>query len=336
MDWIKKRYDQFILAVVAATLLAFAILVWMKTNSLPEKFTEATAAVSQSNKIPPLVLSEVERAKTALQEPPIWVLETDYEKGPRGSLFVSQPYIIGPAGVPKKPIEDSLHTDSLTGKKIPNRWFFDHNISPLEGTAATQDPDGDGFSNEDEWRADTDPNNKASHPPYYTKLFLKQVIRVPFRLIFQSYDGTITKPETMSFQINTLDIRAPSEFLKIGEMVPKTNYKLEKFEFKERPNANTGEKEDVSELTLLNTETSEPITLVITKVTNSPDVYAVFDYQWPQPPQDIRVKKLQEFALRPETDKRYKLVDVKDTEVVIQLPDGQKYTVVRDPRKPAR
>jgi len=335
MNWIKTRYDQFLLALLGVALLACAILVVMKTGSFQETFAEAAAPVTEGNKIPPLVLTEVERAKTALQEPTVWVIENDYEKGNRGSLLVSQPYILGPAGTPIKPTSDAIHTDSLTGRKIPNKWFYAHGLSPLEGSAPMQDPDGDGFFNEDEWRADTDPNNKDSHPPYYTKLFLKQIIRIRFRLIFQSYDPAPT-PAAMSFQINTLDLRAPSEFLKLGDMVPKTNYKLEKYEFKERLNDKTGEKEDVSELTLLNTETNEPITLVLTKVIDSPDVYAVFDYEWPTPNQDIRVKKLQEFALRPETDKRYKLIDIKDTEAVIQLPDGQKYTVVRDPRKPAR
>ncbi len=336
MNWIKKRYDQFLLGLVTVALLAFAVTILLKTGSFSDKFAEAAATVPPNNKIPPLKLDEVERGKAGLEKPPAWTLETDYEKGSRGSLFVSQPYIVGPAGVPKKPIGESLHNDTLTGKPIPNRWFMERNLSPLDANAALQDPDQDGFSNEDEWRADTDPNNKDSHPAYHTKLFLKTIIRVQFRFIFQSYDGDPKKTEAMSFQINTLDLKAPTEFPKLGDKVPKTNYRLEKFEFKEALNKNTGEKEDVSELTLINTDTNEPIVLVLTKVTNSPDVFAVFEYEWPQPPQDIRVKKLQEFALKPETDKRYKLIDIKDTEAVIQLPDGQKYTVIRDPRKPVR
>ena len=233
-----------------------------------------------------------------------------------------------------------LRSDSLTGKPIPNQWFLDHGLSPLEATASSLDPDKDGFMNEDEWRADpqTDPNNKDSHPPYHTKLFIKDFIQVPFRLIFSSYDGDPKKdkPETMTYGINTVDLRQPSAFLSLGDTVANTKFKLDKFEYKTVLNPGTGDETDVSELTIDNTETGEPIVLVLTKVTNSPDVYQVFEYQWPQPPQDIRVKKLQEFALKPETDKRYKLVDIKESEAVIQLPSGEKYTVVRDPRKAAK
>jgi hypothetical protein len=94
--------------------------------------------------------------------------------------------------------------------------------------------------------------------------------------------------------------------------------------------------DDVSELTVLNTETDEAVLLVLNKIVNSPDVFGIFEYEWPQPTQDIRVKKLQEFALRPDTDKRYKLVDINETQAVIQLPDGGKYTVLPDPRKSAK
>ena len=68
MDWIKKRYDQFALALVTVLLLAFAVMVLLKTGSFPEKFAEAAATVPPNNKIPPVALSEIERAKVALQD----------------------------------------------------------------------------------------------------------------------------------------------------------------------------------------------------------------------------------------------------------------------------
>jgi len=92
---------------------------------------------------------------------------------------------------------------------------------------------------------------------------------VPFRLIFQSYDGEPQQPKNMSFQIDRLDRRQPSEFLKIGEMIPNTKWKLLKFEWKTLKRPNT-EETDVSELTVINTETKETAVMVITKVTNLP------------------------------------------------------------------
>ncbi len=94
--------------------------------------------------------------------------------------------------------------------------------------------------------------------------------RERFRLIFQAYDGDPKEVKGMLFQINTIDIRQPSDFLKIGDSIPRTKLKLLKFEYKTVRHANTGEDEDVSTLTLIDTETSETTVLPITKVVNVP------------------------------------------------------------------
>lgn len=340
MNWIKKRYDQLLLAVFAVVLLGCAILIFLRVQSFPEKFSEAAANVPPNNKVPVVVMDKIEKAKENLQHPPEWTDPKNASGEPvRGSLFVSEQYILNPVGVPEKPDKGFLYKDSLTGEPMPNKWFMDNNLPLLDPKVAFQDPDKDGFTNEDELRAKTDPNNKDSHPAYVSKLFLKRFEKVPFRLIFKSYDGDPKKTKDyskFSFQIDTLDLRQPSEFLKLGDMVPNTKFKLEKFEFKEAYNPKIEEKEEVSELTLVDTITGDRIVLVVNKVTDSPDVYANFEYEWPNAaqPQMIRVKKLQEFVLKPEVDDthHYKLIDINDTEAHIKLPDGSDYTVKKDPR----
>ena len=93
---------------------------------------------------------------------------------------------------------------------------------------------------------------------------------VPFRFLFNAYDGDPKNdgPAKMEFQINTIDLRQPSEFLKLGERITNTKWKLAKFEFKSRTNAQTGEPEDFSELTLVNTETKQEVVLTLNRVTD--------------------------------------------------------------------
>ena len=93
----------------------------------------------------------------------------------------------------------------------------------------------------------------------------------PFRLLFNAYDGDPKKDglEKMEFQINTIDLRQPSEFLKIGEMVSRTKWRLTKFEIKTVRNAQTEEMDDVSELTLANTETKAEVVLILNRVTDT-------------------------------------------------------------------
>jgi hypothetical protein len=134
----------------------------------------------------------------------------------------------------------------------------------------------------------------------------------------------------MTFQINTLDLRQPTLFLKIGEKVGKSVYQIQAFEQKTVDDPNLGER-DVSELTVLNTETKDVVVLVLNQVANSPESFALFSYLWPNPPLEFRVKRIQEFVLLPNKQERYKLLDIRETEAVIQLPSGEKYTVPRLP-----
>ncbi len=339
MDWIKKHYDQFALALVALILLALSIMLVLKAKGFGEGFTAATATMVTRDKVPPVSLELIDEANKTLQNPPQWAEAESQVQGTekkRGSPFVSDLYVISKdTGTPKKPSGESFYVDSLTGKPIPNLWFINARLPLLEPNVRDQDPDKDGFLNEDEWRGGTDPNNKDSHPPYHTKLFVKQFIRVPFRLLFNSYDGDPKKdkPEKFEFGINTIDLRQPSEFLKIGEFVKNTKFKIEKFDYKTQKNPNTGEDEDVSELTLINTETQQPVILILNRVTDSPDYFMRFLYEWPSPPIEFTVKKLQDFVLKPAVTEKYKLIDSKEGSGLIQGPDGKQIEIVPKPPK---
>ena len=341
MDWIKKHYDQFALALLAVALLALSVLLILRAQNFGGTFSAATATATQHDKVPPVPLERIDEAEKILKAPPQWAEEESHppsgeEKDKkRGQLFVSDIYVIGTDGTPKKPIIESFYTDTLTGKKIPNMWFMKNHLPLLDQTVSQQDPDKDGFSNEDEQRAGTDPNNKESHPPYHSKLFIRQFIRVPFRLLFNAYNGDPKKDklETFEFQINTIDLRQPSEFLKIGEKVSRTNFQLKKFEIKNQLNPKTEEQEDVSELTLYNAETDVTVVLILNRVTDSPDYFMKFVYKWTNPPIEFTVKKLGEFAFKPNVTEKYKLIDSGEEKALIQLPDGKTTVeIIRDPR----
>jgi hypothetical protein len=340
MNWIKKRYDQFFLLLAVLAVLGIATLFALRAQNFGDNFADAHANVVPSEKIPELDLTMVKNTEARAAAPAQW----ETPKGVNEFFFAPELYIIGENGQPEKPTQGSRYTDSLSGKQIPNTFFTSHNLPLLDPGVPKQDPDKDGFTNEDEWRGSrdgadptswhdsTDPNDPKSHPPLVTKLFLKQWIRVRFRLLFQAYDGDPSKPQEMSFQINAIDRGRKTEFLKLGEKVANSPYRLEKFDFKERMNEKIQEKEDVSELTVLNTETNDAVVLVKARETDSPDSFGLFDYEFTG--KDIRVKRLQEFILLPEQDKRYKLIDIKEGQALIQLPDGGgTYLVVPDPRK---
>ncbi len=332
MDWIKKHYDQFALALLSLVLLGVAGFILFKSIGFAENFSAIQSPPPRNDRIPDLEKGPLEAANQSLEKPAQW--EPDKTNG---SLFVSWKYIVDNNGVLSRP------GGGMLNPPVPDEWLTKYGLDLLSATVLQDDPDGDGFSNLDEFlgadRSDkngdadaTNPKDKASHPPYYTKLFLKQYIKVPFRLKFNGEDGERSKPESMQFQINTLDLRQPTVFLSIGDTVPGTKFKIEKFEAKSKLNESIGSQEDVSELTVLNTETGDHVVLIKGRETNSPDSFALFTYLWPKPPRDIRVKKFQDFVLIPDTQEKYKLIDITETEAQIALPSGEKYTVPSLPK----
>jgi hypothetical protein len=275
----------------------------------------------------------IQAGQAQLEKPVAWNVNLSQS----GMLFKSHKYLLVDGKLQRPDVGGSIHDP------VPNEWLLKHELDLLANTVLDEDPDKDGFTNLDEYLGadrspangdadSTNPRDVKSLPPYYTKLFVKEYIRVRFRILFNAYDGDPQKPESMTFQINTLDLRGSTQFLSLGEMVASTKFKLESFAYKTPKNPSTDVEEDVSELTLLNTESGEKITLVVTRATDSPDSFALFQYRWPQPWQEIRVKKNGEFVLKPNVTERYKLIDIKETEAVIQLPSGEKYTVPRAPQ----
>jgi len=172
----------------------------------------------------------------------------------------------------------------------------------------TQDPDGDGFTNLDEWQGHTNPIAKNSHPDYLTKLKLKASTEEPFRLMFSSWVED-------TFGINTIDLKQPTQFLKVGDIIAGTRFKIVKFTEKYQPNQ-YGTNVDVSELTLEQEETKEQLTLVKEKVAISPESVATLVYSWGEL-REFEVRKDQEFSLKPQGEIKYKLIDVQPTKAVI-------------------
>jgi hypothetical protein len=179
-----------------------------------------------------------------------------------------------------------------------------YNLNVLDPAVRNEDPDGDGFTNYEEYvglsrKAESDnpdgdadstnPTDKNSHPPYYAILWVKEWRRVRFRVVFKSYNGEPNKPETLDFQINTLDRTGPTRFYKLTESIEGTKYRFDKFEHKTTRKPKHPGRDDVSELTLTNSETNESVILPLNAIVNSPDSIAILWHTYP-PPQEIQVR----------------------------------------------
>ena len=267
-----------------------------------------------------------------------------------GKLFVSKLYVLHDGR-----LEQSF--GKMFHPPVPNDWLEKSKLNVLSASVLSEDTDGDGFNTLEEWNGldtfshtdnlgnavmgadgkplpadSTDPIDPNSHPPYHTKLELVRVVYVPFRLRVMSIDVPVkvNKPSDVTVAINTIDRGSKTHFLEIGKDIPGTNFKVDSYEPKEAPGAD-GTKVDVSEVTVLNKETSEKVILPLKKIVDSPDSYGIFRYKWIKPgippTKDFPKRRGDTFTLPPETDKTYKLEKIQGRDAIIELPDGTKKTL---------
>jgi hypothetical protein len=299
MNWIRANYDRVSVLAGAVFLLLCAFFIWRSAATFDENF--AIMQVQPHGKIaaPPSPALELAAAEAKLEHPPQWTFSG------RSGLFVPEKHFIGPGGVPATLQNTQVHAP------VPNEWIEQFGLPIGDADVLTQDPDGDQFTNLEEWTGHTNPTDKNSRPDYIVKLKLKSYSVEPFRLLFSSWN-----PTTGTFEINAIDLKEPTQFVKIGDTIAGTHFKVVKFTEKHQVNPATSGDMDVSELSLENQETHDRLTLVKEKVTTSPETVGKFIFESAQP-QEFTIKKDQEFSLPPEPEIRYKLIDVGPDKAVI-------------------
>lgn len=347
MDWIKKHPAQFTLAITAVLGIAATVLLYLKVSDFNANFDSSRGGSPSTVKVEKLNTETLDSARTSIEATLVWppAKKTD----PR--LFISKPYVL---------INNKL--EKLDGKTfhppVPNDWLENHGLNVMSASVLNEDPMQKGFTVLEDWLGldarphldmlgnpimgpdgkplpddSTDPRKADEHPPYHTKLELAKVTFVPFRLIMKSYDAP-GKPEDVTVQINTVDLRNRTQYVKVGADIPGTNFKVESFQKKEVPGAD-GTTVDVSEATLLNKETQEKIVLPLKKVVDSPDSFATFRYKWKKSggkkTDDFIRRRGESFTLEPEKDKTYKVLKIRAHEVDIELPDKTKKTLTETP-----
>ena len=120
--------------------------------------------------------------------------------------------------------------------------------------------------------------------------------------------------------INDIDQSEPTQFLKVGDVIRGTDFKIIKFtENKERNEY--GMKMDASELLLEHQQSHAQVTLVKGKLATSPQSVVTVVYTWGGR-KEFEVRKDQEFSLKPMEEIKYKLIDVRpDKAVIVKTQD---------------
>ena len=295
MSWLRAKYDRLGAFVAGCFLFVSALVITKNTWQFANKLTLQTPP-APGPAAPPARTLEVDRAMERLKQPAQWTFSS------RSGLFVPEKHFIASNGLPATLQTTEVHPP------VPNEWLERFNLPIADGSVLHQDPDADGFNNLEEWQSHTNPTDKTSHPPFVAKLRMKSSTQEPFHLVFASWVGD-------TFALNTNDLKEPTQFLKVGDSIRGTKFRILKFAEKYEANQ-YGTRIDVSELTLENSETRQQFALVKEKIMVSPESVANFVYEWGER-KEFAVKKDHEFSLKPIEQIKYKLVDVLPRTAVI-------------------
>src|SRR5438046_5141003 len=198
MNWVRAHYEKALFVGAALLLFLSSIFIWRNAARFGSTLAGVPPAPSLKSASPLAKAEELAAAAAKLRQPPQWTF------GGRSGLFVPEKHFIGANGLPATLQTTEVHPP------VPNEWLEQFGLPIAEADVLTQDPDGDGFNNLEEWQNHTNPTDKNSHPPFIAKLKMKSFTQEPFRLVFASWvDHT--------FAINTNDLKEPTQFLRLGD-----------------------------------------------------------------------------------------------------------------------
>lgn len=164
MSWISANYEK---AAVAGALLVAVALGYSGLQSKSAVEIDFNTNPKGSGIDDPSVKDgdKVATAKSSLQIKQQWTKgEVD---GRPVDLFTGVPLFVHKTN-PKPPID--LPKSPNIHPPITNQWWMDNRIDPGFGDSPQRDEDNDGFSNLEEFIAQTNPTDNRSHPSLIQKL----------------------------------------------------------------------------------------------------------------------------------------------------------------------
>lgn len=224
--WVKKSYELLVLLIVLIALVGSAALLVIKTESENSKLSNTRSLLDRTGK--PAERIELKQSSTLIGSLQHDYHELEYEN----RMFVSEKRVACiNCGKPiafydlkcffcgaeqprlEDDIDESLDTD-MDG--IPDKWEEAHGLDSNDPDDAHMDADGDGFTNLEEYKAETDPRNADDFPDLTTKIRLVDVKREEFQLRFNSVQEM--PGNVLRFQINLRSLRR-TYFPELGDVI---------------------------------------------------------------------------------------------------------------------
>jgi len=200
-------------------------------------------------------------------------------------------------------------------------WFKKHNLDLNDPKMLDADPDGDGFTNREEFLADTDPHDKNSHPGIHKGIRLKEYSEVRLPLVLEAIEGDKARLR------RTDQPDAKPITVKVGDTIHGLPLKVTQVEEKEDFDKG-GEKVNISHVSLEDTSTKEKTNLLKDLPARTSATYAVLAS--PDGKTTMKVHRGDVFSWPAEEGSHYKVIDLSQDQVVLlQMEQHKTWTIPR-------
>jgi hypothetical protein len=164
MSWFSKNYEKAAVGGAIVVALGLAYLGWSKLGGVDADFGIGLKG-GGNNKTAVVGAEKIPMAMQSLKLDRTWKQALDGDRPV--DLFTGIALFVK-SSEPEKPVD--LLKDAPVHPPIPNIWWIENRLDPGFADSPARDPDGDGFSNLEEFEAKTDPNASKSFPSLIAKL----------------------------------------------------------------------------------------------------------------------------------------------------------------------
>jgi hypothetical protein len=168
MSWFSQNYEKAAIGGAALAALGLAFFGWSKVGDVEADFSVSTQGTGNNDPSVPNA-DLVVKAVSSLGLKRVWAPAEP--NGRAVDLFTGIPLFIA-RDQPGKPL-DPINSGAIH-PPIPNIWWIEHRLDPGFADSPTRDADGEGYTNLEEYKGKTDPNDPKSHPPLIDKLMYQK------------------------------------------------------------------------------------------------------------------------------------------------------------------
>jgi len=220
MSWLKENYEKAALGGAVAILVGVVATSFLGEDGGP---SAKAHPVDIDNNPGEELLAEMASVLEGRENPA--EIRPKLINGREVDLFVGQALYMVDGSV--DPVD--IYEGSAVHKGITNKWWRENGIDPSFANAPERDEDKDGFTNREEFDAETNPTDKTSYPSPLVKLTGGGVDVFKMQMRWSSFDAhsiTIYYQDTKPTRTFSERVEHGAAFFVKGGMDPNNRFKL--------------------------------------------------------------------------------------------------------------